>query len=56
MRLIPDDPIIRCIERTGWPPWITEDPPYWEDIEEDDDEEDDETEEVDELPGTAPRL
>lgn len=19
--LIPDDPIIRCIERTGYPPW-----------------------------------
>jgi hypothetical protein len=23
---IPDDPIIRCIERTGYPPWM--DPDY----------------------------
>ena len=23
---IPDDPIIRCMERTGYPPWI--DPDY----------------------------
>lgn len=22
MKLIPDDPIIRCIERTGYPPWM----------------------------------
>lgn len=22
MILIPDDPIISCIERTGWPPWM----------------------------------
>ncbi len=22
MNTIPDDPIIRCIERTGWPPWM----------------------------------
>lgn len=21
MILIPDDPIVRCIERTGYPPW-----------------------------------
>lgn len=49
VRLIPDDPIIRCIERTGYPPWIRDE---WEE----DDEEDDETEEADELPGTAPRL
>ena len=21
MKQIPDDPIIRCIERTGYPPW-----------------------------------
>ena len=24
--LIPDDPIIRCMERTGMPPWYQEDP------------------------------
>ena len=36
MILIPDDPIIRCIERTGYPPWIRDD---WEDDEEDDDDE-----------------
>ena len=22
LRLIADDPILRCIERTGWPPWL----------------------------------
>lgn len=22
MEDIPDDPIIRCMERTGWPPWL----------------------------------
>ena len=33
---IPDDPIIRCIERTGFPPWLQDD---WEDDEEDDDDE-----------------
>ena len=32
MILIPDDPIIRCIERTGFPPWLRDD---WEDDEED---------------------
>ena len=36
MILIPDDPIIRCIERTGYPPWLRDD---WEDDEEDDDDE-----------------
>lgn len=25
MRLIPDDPIIRAMERTGYPPWIDAD-------------------------------
>ncbi len=30
---LPDDPIIACIERTGYPPWMQED---WDD--EDDDE------------------
>lgn len=24
MVLIPDDPIIACIERTGYPPWMQE--------------------------------
>ena len=32
---IPDDPIIRCIERTGFPPWLRDD---WEDDEEADDD------------------
>lgn len=36
MILIPDDPIIRCIERTGFPPWYRDD---WEDEEEDEDDE-----------------
>ena len=36
MILIPDDPIIRSIERTGFPPWLSDD---WEDDEEDDDDE-----------------
>ena len=31
MQLIPDDPIVRSMERTGYPPWIREDPPDWED-------------------------
>ena len=22
LKLIADDPILRCIERTGWPPWL----------------------------------
>lgn len=35
MRQIPDDPIIRCMERTGYPPWI--DPDY-EEPEEDSEE------------------
>lgn len=25
MTLIPDDPIVRCIERTGYPPWMQDD-------------------------------
>lgn len=25
MKLIPDDPIIACIERTGYPPWMQND-------------------------------
>lgn len=32
---IPDDPIIRCMERTGWPPWMQngdcEEDEEWED-------------------------
>ena len=32
--MIPDDPIIACIERTGYPPWMQED-----DYDEDEDEE-----------------
>ena len=34
MRPIPDDPIIRSIERTGYPPWMRD--------EDDDEEEEDE--------------
>ncbi len=36
---IPDDPIIACIERTGYPPWMQDD---WEDEEEEDTDADDE--------------
>ena len=25
MMLIPDDPIISCMERTGFPPWMQDD-------------------------------
>lgn len=32
MKLIPDDPIIASIERTGYPPWIDAD---YEEIDED---------------------
>ncbi len=35
MRLIPDDPIVSCMERTGYPPWI----PSFDFDEYDDDEE-----------------
>lgn len=31
---VPDDPIIACMERTGYPPWMQED-----DYDEDEDEE-----------------
>ena len=37
MFLIPDDPIIRCMERTGYPLWIDAD---FEEIGEDEDEDD----------------
>ena len=40
--LIPDDPIIRCIERTGYPPWID---PDWEPEEEETEDEESEEEE-----------
>ena len=36
MILIPDDPIIASLERTGFPPWLSDD---WEDDEEDEDDE-----------------
>lgn len=39
MWLIPDDPIIASMMRTGYPPWIREDPPHWEDEEESDEDE-----------------
>lgn len=38
MYLIPDDPIISCMERTGYPPWMQDD-------DDDDDDEDKEDEE-----------
>ena len=37
MILIPDDPIIACIERTGCPPWFDDD---FDDEQEDDSETD----------------
>lgn len=39
MYSIPDDPIISCIERTGYPPWMQED---WDGYEDDDEDWDDE--------------
>lgn len=45
MRLIPDDPIIRCIERTGYPPWIRDE---WEEEEDEEDQDDEEEEDDDE--------
>lgn len=38
MRLIPDDPIIRSMERTGYPPWFDDE---WEDEDEEEEEETD---------------
>ena len=35
MILIPDDPIIACIERTGYPPWFDDD---FDDEQEDEDD------------------
>ena len=47
MKLIPDDPIVSCIERTGYPPWLQnwhevspDDPFYFSDVEDDEYEED----------------
>ena len=37
MRLIADEPILRCIERSGYPPWIDAD---FEEIHDDDAEDD----------------
>lgn len=45
MRDIPDDPIIRCIERTGYPPWMQGDD--YEDEEEYSEDESDDPEEPD---------
>lgn len=49
MRLIPDDPIVACIERTGYPPWMQnwhEDDDYAErEFPDDDEDEEDEGEE-----------
>lgn len=36
MILLPDDPIIRCMERTGYAPWFDDDD---EDVEDDDGDE-----------------
>ena len=44
MMLIPDDPIIACIQRTGYAPWYLAEHGYFDDLE---DDEDDESEEYD---------
>ena len=31
MELIPDDPVLRCMERTGYPPWMQNGLPDYED-------------------------
>lgn len=38
MQLIPDDPIVKSIERTGYPPWIDAD--YEENEDEEEENED----------------
>ena len=38
MRQIPDDPIVREIERTGWPWWMQGGSGYYDDELEDDDD------------------
>jgi hypothetical protein len=40
MQLIPDDPIVQSIERTGYPPWIDAD---YEETDEEEDTEDGES-------------
>ena len=40
MQLIPDDPIVQSIERTGYPPWIDAD---FEETDEEEDTEDGES-------------
>ena len=45
MILIPDDPVLRCIERTGYPPWIRDE---WEEEEDEEDQDDEEEEDDDE--------
>ena len=42
MKLIPDDPIVACMMRTGYPPWIRTDfeDPYEEETEEEQEDED----------------
>lgn len=39
MWAIPDDPIIRSIERTGYPPWMQDE---WEEEEDGDDDDEEE--------------
>ena len=41
MPLIPDDPVISCIERTGYPPWF-----FYKSDDEEDDEWEDEADDV----------
>lgn len=41
MRSIPDDPVIACIERTGYPPWMAEAAAGTNDAEEDPGEKED---------------
>ena len=38
MIMIPDDPIVRCIERTGYPPWMKSYSSHWDDYKEDDED------------------
>jgi len=48
MMQIPDDPVIRCIERTGYAPWYLADRGYFDEYEEDEYIEDDEYEDCEE--------
>lgn len=47
MELLPDNPIIACMERTGYPPWYFDDHGRLMGEEEEWEEEDEDTEEVD---------